>query len=180
VSDFNTVRAAKEYLIRRILAQADRDGIPLSGVERDMLYFSETGWTLPNMMTVSREFDQNYKQDEYEKKIGQIIRRIHDEREGNGSEKMWDEAVSRLRDEDHYLLVLIDGASNEPSEFSRWGIVKLILAGAVVVALLFPMLGFIDSHIANRALARLVDEIALLALVILVVFIANRRHRRSA
>jgi ABC-type uncharacterized transport system permease subunit len=93
---------------------------------------------------------------------------------------MWDEAVSRLRDEDHYLLVLIDGASHEPTQFSRWEIVKLILAGAVVLALLFPIMDFIESHIANRALSRLVTEIAFFALVILVTFIATRRRRRSA
>lgn len=70
---FQTVRDAKEYLVRRILAQADQEGVPLSDVERNMLYFSETGWTLPNMMAISQDFDQNYDQDEYESKIGKII-----------------------------------------------------------------------------------------------------------
>ena len=178
VTGFNTVRKAKEYLVGRIVAQAARDGIPLSDVERDMLYFSETGWTLPNMMTISREFDQNYNQDEYEKKIGQIIRRIHEQ--SSGSDDTWDEAVNRLRDEDHYLLVLIDGASSERTEFSRWEIVKLILAGAVVLALLFPIVGFVEGHVANRGLAKLIAEVVLLALVFLVTFIATRRRRRAA
>lgn len=145
-----------------------------------MLYFSETGWTLPNMMTVSREFDRNYRQDEYERKIGHIIRRIQDASERSGDDDKWDEAVSRLRDEDHYLLILIDEASSEPTKFSRWEVVKLILAGAVVLALLFPIINFIDSHIANRAVSKFVTEIAFLALVILVTFIATRRRRRSA
>ncbi len=57
---FQTVRDAKEYMVRRILAQAKQDGVPLSDVERDMLYFSETDWTLPNMMAISQDFDQNY------------------------------------------------------------------------------------------------------------------------
>ena len=61
MNSFRTVREAKEYLIRRILAQADRDGVPLSDVERNMLYFTETGWTLPNMMEISRDFDRNYE-----------------------------------------------------------------------------------------------------------------------
>ena len=143
-----------------------------------MLYFSETGWTLPNMMTISREFDQNYNQDEYEKKIGQIIRRIHEQ--SSGSDGTWDEAVNRLRDEDHYLLVLIDGASSEHAEFSRWEIFKLILAGAVVLALLFPIVGFVEGHVANRGLAKLIAEVVLLALVFLVTFIATRRRRRAA
>ena len=53
-----TVREAKEYLIDRILSQADRDATPLSNVERKMLYFSESGWTLSDMMAISQEFDQ--------------------------------------------------------------------------------------------------------------------------
>jgi len=60
MNQFATVRDAKQYLIHRIVAQADQDGIPLSDVEQKMLYFSETGWTLPNMMTISREFDETY------------------------------------------------------------------------------------------------------------------------
>ena len=143
-----------------------------------MLYFSETGWTLPNMMTISREFDQNYNQDEYEKKIGQIIRRIHEQ--SSGGDEMWDEAVNRLRDEDHYVLVLIDGASTERAEFSPWEIFKLILAGGVVVALMFPLLSFVEAHVANSKLANLISYIVLLALVFLVTFIANRRRRRPA
>ncbi|MGH9616884.1 MAG: hypothetical protein ACRD28_09100, partial [Acidobacteriaceae bacterium] len=108
MNQFQTVRDAKEYLVRRILAQADQDGIPLCDVERKMLYFSETGWTLPNMMAISRDFDEKYDQDEYEGKVGQIIRRIHDQ-PGDNLDQTWDEAVRRLHDEDHYLLVLIDG-----------------------------------------------------------------------
>ena len=68
MNQFATAREAKEYLVRRILAQAKQDGVPLSDVERDMLYFSETGWTLPNMMTISQNFDQNHDQDEYERR----------------------------------------------------------------------------------------------------------------
>jgi hypothetical protein len=64
-----STREAKEYLVAQITAEAQREGISLSDVERKMLYFSETGWTLPEIMEVNEQFDQDYDQDEYEKKL---------------------------------------------------------------------------------------------------------------
>ncbi len=144
-----------------------------------MLYFSETGWTLPNMMGVSRDFDQNYDQDEYESKIGQIILQIRDQSLGD-IDHSWDEAVHRLRDEDHYLLVLIDGASRGRVKRSRGDIVKLILASVVVVAIYLPVVFFVYSHVDNPAISKLILVSTLLALVVLVAFLANQGHRKSA
>lgn len=179
MSRFGTVRDAKEYLIRRIVEQADQDGTPLSDVERNILYFSETGWTLPNMMAISREFDRNCDQDEFESKIGQIIRRIHEPPDSSRDDR-WNEAVQRLRDEDHYLLVLIDGTSSTPVKLSRWEIVRLILAGIVVFTVFLLIVFFLESHISNRGVSKLIGESTLLALVVLAAFFANRAHRHSA
>ncbi|MGB6134265.1 MAG: hypothetical protein WBG54_20985 [Acidobacteriaceae bacterium] len=179
MNQFATARDAKEYLIGRILAQADRDGVPLSDVERKMLYFSETGWTLPDMMAVSRDFDQNYEQDQYESKIGQVIQRIQDQPGSNGADN-WNEAVCRLREEDHYLLVLIDGASCKPAKQSRWEIARLIAAGIAVVAVFLPFLFFVDSHIDNPVVAKWIGMCAFLVLAVLAALLANRGHRDSA
>ena len=43
---FENAREAKEFLISRIAEQAQRDGEPLSEIERKELYFSESGWTV--------------------------------------------------------------------------------------------------------------------------------------
>jgi hypothetical protein len=180
VDRFPTFRDAKEYLIRRILVQADRDGVSLSDVERKMLYFSETGWTLPDMMFVSRVFDQNYDQNEYETKIGQIVRRIHHQPDGNRDDDHWDEAVQRRRDEDHYLTVLIDGASNRPVKISRWEMVGVFMAGGAIVAVVLPISFFVWSHVDNPALQKLIIGSAFLAPAVLVAFLLSRRHRDSA
>jgi hypothetical protein len=177
---FQTVREAKEYLIRRIVAQAHRDSIPLSDIEQKMLHFSETGWTLPNMMEISQEFDQTYEQDEYESKIGQIIRRIHDQLDANFDDNGWGEALKRLREEDHYLLVLIDGAFSNSGKRSRWEIVRLVLAGVVVVAAFLPILSLVKSHVSNPATSKFIGEATFLVLVVLVTILANRKHRKSA
>lgn len=178
MSPFKSGREAKEYLIQRILTQADRDCTPLSDIERKMLYFSESCWTLPGMMAISQEFDQNYDQSEYEHKIGQIINRLHDQRHTNHEEDHWDEAVNRLREEDHYLLVLVDGAGT-PEKRSRWDTIKLVLAGVAVVALYFPILSFIESHVSNPAVSKLMRQSTFVVLILLAVFLANRRYRHS-
>jgi hypothetical protein len=74
LEELGSIRGAKEFLVGRIAAEAAREGAPLSEVERKMLYFSETGWTLPDMMQVNEEFDRNYDQNEYEQKIAGLIR----------------------------------------------------------------------------------------------------------
>ncbi|HWF67737.1 MAG TPA: hypothetical protein VN670_10540 [Acidobacteriaceae bacterium] len=182
MNQFQTVRDAKEYLVRRILAQAKRDGVPLSDVERDMLYFSETDWTLPNMMAVSQNFDQNYDQDEYESKIGKIISRIRNQPDGNLDDS-WNEAVHRLRDEDHYLLVLIDGASSSSrrsAKSTRWDILKGILASVVIIAIYIPVAFFVYSHVDNPIISKFILVPTLVALVFLAIFLANRKRRESA
>jgi hypothetical protein len=39
---FATTRDAMEFLVSRIVTEAQREGVPLSETERKMLYFSET------------------------------------------------------------------------------------------------------------------------------------------
>jgi hypothetical protein len=55
---FSDVRDAKEYLIDRVVDEAQLQGMPLSDLERKMLYFSETGWTLPDMEEVNAAFER--------------------------------------------------------------------------------------------------------------------------
>jgi hypothetical protein len=45
VQTFSSAREAKEFLVERIVSQAQHDAVALSDIERKMLYFSETGWT---------------------------------------------------------------------------------------------------------------------------------------
>lgn len=173
---FSTVREAMEYLVSRILLQADRDGVQLTDVERKMLYFSETGWTLPDMMDVNREFDENYDQDEYEMKIRKIVRRIYDEPDSDNS---WDEAVDRIRDEDHYLQVLIGGVFRKSDKFTWGDKVRVVLAASVVVAVILPVSFFVFSRVDNKFFRELIVGTTLLALVVPVSIWASRGSQKS-
>ena len=70
---FHSGREAKEFLISQIVEEAQRQNIPLSEVERKMLYFTESGWTLHDIMKVNEDFDREYDQDEYERKIAKLV-----------------------------------------------------------------------------------------------------------
>jgi len=124
---FHSTREAKEFLISRIVAEANRENIPLSEIERKMLYFSETDWTLPEIMQVNEEFDRDYDQDDYEKKIKNLIIRAskHDRKQSSDRYDAWLEAIRILQKEDHYILVIAQAAGLRP----RGDQLRLLIAG---------------------------------------------------
>ncbi len=113
---FHTGREAKEFLVSKIVEEAQRENVPLSDVERKMLYFTESGWTLPDIMKVSEDFDREYDQDEYEKKIAKLVTKA-DRRIRKGSRDDYDRwwaAIRLLQREDHYITVMIRLAALRP------------------------------------------------------------------
>ena len=120
-----------DFLVGRIAAEAERHGISLSDIERKMLDFSETGWTLPDIAQVNEAFDREYEQAAYEKKIARLIRSIRatDRKENPQQFGAWTRAVRAIRAEDHYILVMIDQA--DTPESSRGHILRLGLITAV-------------------------------------------------
>lgn len=108
-----------DYLVSRIADKAKCDGSPLSDVERKMLYFSDTDWTLPDMAEVSAEFDRDCNQSEYERMIAGLIGKITAHHHGNNrnEEENWEEAIARLSEGDHYILVLVSLGRSSGSGF---------------------------------------------------------------
>lgn len=104
----------------------------MNEVERKMLYFTETGWTLPEMKEVSSEFDKNYDQDKYEQKIASLIGGMQAHFTDEERTK-WDSALEKLREGDHYLVVLVDAAN--PTEKGANDNLKILLVGLVFLAL---------------------------------------------
>lgn len=135
---FATARDAKEFLVSRITAEAEREDVPLSETERKMLYFSETAWTLPDIADVSDAFDRDYDQAKYEEKIGALVRnlRVNSRKNDRTDFDAWTEAVRKLGREDHYLLVLISAGSKSGSQI---GFLKLLGIGFVVTCILFAV-----------------------------------------
>ena len=76
---------------------------------------------MPNILEVNAEFERDYDNDEYEPKIAGLVRQIdkRNETSGGDDQAKWDEAVVKLAEGDHYLLVLI--ALGRSSRASRRG-----------------------------------------------------------
>jgi hypothetical protein len=149
VQSFSNGREAKEFLAERIVSQAHRDGVSLTETERKMLYFSETYWTLPDMAEVSAEFDRDYDQDEYERKIAGLVRAIQQALiEDEEADRSWENAVRVLREEDHYLVVLINGANKAEVKAGRPAgyFLKLMLTALLVVAVAFVVVWFFEGR----------------------------------
>ncbi len=125
-------REAKEFLISKIVTEAQRENVSLSETERKMLYFTESGWTLPDIMNVSEQFDSEYDQTDYEKKVARIIANAYKRilKDSNDEYEKWWAAVRFLQQEDHYISVLIGLAGLRP----RGDQLKLLAAGLAIVA----------------------------------------------
>jgi hypothetical protein len=132
-------RKAKEFVISRILAEAQRENVVLSEVERKMLYFSETGWTIPNILAVNEEFEREYDSDQYEQKIADLARKAgeHAREESREEYEAWRAAIRFLESEDHYISVMLgmrgicSGGDQLRPAGDHW---KLLGAGLGVVA----------------------------------------------
>jgi len=116
VKAFHSGREAKEFLISQIVEESQRENVPLSEVERKMLYFTESGWTLPDIMQVNEDFDREYDQAKYERKIAKLVTQA-DKRIRKGSREDYDRwwvAIRFLQREDHYVSVMIRMAGLRP------------------------------------------------------------------
>ena len=143
---FGSAQEAKEFLISRIAEQAQRDGEPLSEIERKELYFTESGWTLPDIMSVNEAFERDYDQDSYEKKIKKLVREARNRarKEAPQDAKSWSAAIRILRKEGHYISVML-GHPTAP----RHPFVDLLRAVGTGLALsaIFAAVGiFLESH----------------------------------
>lgn len=104
-----TVHAALDFLVSRIREQAQRDSVPLPELEIQQLTFSE-GTATPEEVEAATEFDASGRMAAFEKKIAKLLRRAYHEDKQGGSEPIWRENLSALRDVDVFVLVMVDQA----------------------------------------------------------------------
>jgi hypothetical protein len=130
----NGIRDAKEFVVAEIVEQARLEGSALSEVERKMLYFSESGWALPDMAEVADAFHRAYGDDDYERKIARLIRAAR-KRTGGKNVAAWMHAVAVLSKGDHYLLVMINQAGSGEDRHVSWRAFPVVLAIGCIYAL---------------------------------------------
>ncbi len=126
---FSSAREAKEFLVSRIIEEAQREQVSLSEVERKMLYFTESGRMPEDMMDASDSFDRDYDQDEYEEKVTKLIRKAAKRAHREKEYAAWWDAIRRLKRGDHYILVMIGAAGLRPP----YDNLKLLGTGLAIV-----------------------------------------------
>ena len=68
------VSEAKDSLVKQAVEQARLEGVPLSDLERRMMYFTETGEYPEDPLALNEEFQKEYETDEYERKVKKATR----------------------------------------------------------------------------------------------------------
>ncbi|HME12702.1 MAG TPA: hypothetical protein VKF79_07580 [Candidatus Acidoferrum sp.] len=133
------VSEAKDFLVQQTTEQAQLDGLPLSEVEKRMMYFTEGGEAPENVTELLVEFEADYDPATYEAKISKLLSHAYArvKKHDPESARFWYESIRQLRKGDHYILVMWD----QQSLIARppFDSIKL-LGSALGVALL--MLGF--------------------------------------
>ncbi len=130
-------REAKDLLVAQTAEQAALEGVPLSDLEKRMMYFTESGYVPEDPLKLNDEFEAEYDTDEYEVKISRLLRHAYYRlrKENDAARKNWDLAIRCLRRGDHYLMVMWDLAP--PGERSPGDSLKLLASSLGIIALAF-------------------------------------------
>jgi hypothetical protein len=140
------VREAKDFLVVQTAEQAALEGMPLSELEKRMMYFTESAGAIEDPVKLNEEFEAHSDSDEYESKIAKLLHHAHEraKKESDNTRTRWDDAIKSLRRGDHYLPVMWD--LTPPRERPRGDNVKLFLAGLGIAALIF-VLAFVSAKL---------------------------------
>ena len=133
-------REAKDFLVQQTAEQAQLEDVPLSDLEKRMMYFTESGYVPEDPIALNEEFEAQYDTHEYEQKLAKLLEHAYKRvsEESNAKRKIWDAAIDTLRAGDHYLLVLWDLTSFSRLPLAsifrlvvRLGLLALVTVGSV-------------------------------------------------
>jgi hypothetical protein len=162
-------KQAKDFLVQQATEQAARENVPLSDIEKKMMYFTESdASSCDNPVELNDEFEAQYDTAEYETKISRLLHHTYNRLKVEDPERRrnWDQAIRTLRKGDHYFLVLWD--TNPPSEHPRRDFFKLLGVGMLVavgiaIATFWAVKYNIDSKVFARYLLIVIVGLYLLA-----------------
>jgi hypothetical protein len=137
------VREAKDFLVAQTAEQATLEGVPLSGLERRMMCFTEGPGAIEDPATLNEEFEAQYNMAQYEKKISRLMGHAYKRIKRQNPEivRRWDAAIRALRRGDHYILVLWGHPLRRASLrewFATAVLVLFLLMPFLVAMLIFP------------------------------------------
>jgi len=129
------VREAKGFLVAQTAEQAALEGVPLSELEKRMMYFTESPDAVEDPVKLNEEFEAQYDSEEYESKVAKLLHNAHARIKKNPEKaRLWSDAIQTLCRGDHYLLVFWNQESESTSERPPLDSLKLLGAGILVAA----------------------------------------------
>jgi hypothetical protein len=101
------VREAKDFLVQQTAEQAVLENVPLSDIEKRMMYFTETGECPEDPIALNAAFEAAYNTTGHEKKIFLLMARAYHRirRESPEKLRLWNDAFRVLSRGDHYILL---------------------------------------------------------------------------
>lgn len=139
------VREAKDFLVAQTSAQADREGISLSDLEKRMLRFSEDE-PHENPRALRAEFEAEYEWQAFETKLSGLMERAYkrDKQENSQTAESWHDAIQMLRKGNHYIVVPWAMTSVRRLTLLDWlrmlAIPATFLGGIAIVLILLKLL----------------------------------------
>jgi hypothetical protein len=162
-------KQAKDFLVLQTAEQAALDNVPLTDIEKRMMYFTESDRiSCDNPLGVNDEFEAQYETAEYEPKISRLLHHAYDRLKVEAPERkrMWDQAVRELRKDDHYFLVLWDikPVSEQPTrDFFKLLAFSLLVAIGIGIPVVLAVKYDIDVEHYRKYILIGVFGLALLA-----------------
>ena len=143
------VQEAKDFLVNQTAQQAAIDAVPLSDLEKRMMYFTESDPACDDPIALNNEFEAQYKTEEYEPKIACLLKHASGriKKENPEQKRLWDGAIRELRKGDHYILVMWDASSS--AERPPHGQLKLLGTAIAVCCAMFA-LAFFSDRLSQR------------------------------
>ncbi len=131
------VHEAKDFLVAQTAEQAALEGVPLSDLEKRMMYFTESGYVPEDPIKLNEEFEAECDSDEYEAKVSRLLHHAYRrlQKENDAVRKNWNLAIKCLRRGDHYLLVMWDMSSS--TEWSAAYFLKILAGSLGLIFLMF-------------------------------------------
>ena len=142
-----TVREAKDFLVDQAAKQAAIEGIPLSDLEKRMMYFTESKDATEDPIALNEQFSAHYDSDAFELKIKQLLNKAHRRIKTESPElrHTWNEAVRQLGKGDHYLLVMLHVPPTKRG-LPQWMFTTAVVLGIVA---LFSLKRFVFGSVPD-------------------------------
>jgi hypothetical protein len=126
-------KQAKDFLVQQATEQADLENVPLSDIEKKMMYFTESDSpSCDNPVELNDEFEAKYDTGEYEAKISCLLHHAYNRLKEEDPQRAgdWEQSIRALRKGDHYILVLWDVEA--PSEHPVSDFLKPVGLGMLI------------------------------------------------